>query len=158
MSESVENYDDESTESLDPNIRAELRKSKERAKEIEVAKSELESLKRDLAFTKAGIPEKGVGILLRKAYDGEIDPDAIREAAREYNIFPAEQQSNVPDPIVGELERHRNIAGATGTGTSGPTGAQSLIAAMGEATNEHELMKVIEDLGFEQGLRIPGIH
>ena len=39
MAESDEFYQDEETDHLDPNIRAELRKSKERAKEAEQAKA-----------------------------------------------------------------------------------------------------------------------
>ena len=152
MSESDEFYDTE-TEGLDPNIRAEIRKSKERLREAEAAKAEAEALKRELAFTKAGVPETGVGALLRKAYDGDTDPEAIRKAAEEYGIF---QPSSEPDPVAEELERHRNIAGATGTNTSGPTAQQEFVAAIQGASSQAEIMEIITKMGAESGIHAPG--
>jgi len=158
MSESDEFLSDEDN-GLDPNIRAELRKSRERAREAETAKAELEALKRDLAFTKAGVPETGVGALLRKAYDGDTDPDAIRKAAEEYGITGAshQEQNGELDEVREELERHRNIAGATGTNQSGPSKEQELLAAIQGANNKDELMAVIDSLGNDAGLFSPGM-
>ena len=152
MSDSDEFYDDQESENLDPNIRAELRKSKDRAREAEAAKSEVAQLKRELAFTKAGIPETGVGALLRKAYDGDTDPEAIRKTAEEYGIFSPASQEQAPDPVAEELERHRNIAGATGTSNSGPTAAQELLSAMDGAASEADLIAVINSQGSTGGL------
>jgi hypothetical protein len=156
MAESDEFYQDEEIDHLDPNIRAELRKSRERAKEATEARAELDSLRRELAFTKAGIPESGVGALLRKAYDGDNDPEAIRRAADEYGIFNMPSDS-APDPVHEELERHRSIAGATGSNTSGPTNAQSIQAGIENATSAAEVMEVIERLGTESGVFTPGM-
>jgi len=159
MAESDEFYQDEETDHLDPNIRAELRKSKERAKEAEMAKAELAELKRELAFTKAGIPEDGVGKLLRKAYDGETNSEAIREAAAEYGIqLGVTAQSAEHDQVQEELERHRNIAGATGQNVSGPTMEQEFLSAMAGANSEAEAMEVINKFGgdvkvFSSGMR-----
>jgi len=155
MSESDEFLSDEDN-GLDPNIRAELRKSRERAKEAESARAELDSLKRELAFTKAGIPETGTGALLRKAYDGDFDPEAIRKAAEEYGILNHASE-NTHDPVRDELERHRNIAGATGTNVSGPTNEQEFFAAIQGAANKDEVMDVINRLGGESGVFTPGM-
>jgi hypothetical protein len=157
MSDSNEFDSDEATDHLDPNIRAELRRSKDRAKEAEAAKAEVDSLKRELAFTKAGVPEDGVGALLRKAWDGDTDPEAIRKAAEEYGIFQAGQTAPQHDPVRDELERHRNIAGATGTSNSGPDPQQELLAAINGANSQEELMEVINRLGGESGLYTPGM-
>ena len=147
-------YQDEETEQLDPNIRAELRKSKERAREAEAAKAELAELKRELAFTKAGIPEDGVGKLFRKAYDGDIDTDSIKDSASEYGIGQASEQSAEADQVQAELERHRNIAGATGTNVSGPTPEQEFDAALDAAENEAEAKAVIAKYGESVGVRL----
>ena len=152
MSEHDEFYEDQESESLDPNIRAELRRSKERQREAEAAKSEIEQLRRELAFTKAGVPDEGVGALLRKAYDGDNDPEAIRKVAAEYGIFGSNSQMPSVDPVHEELERHRNIAGATGTNASGPSAAQELLAAMEGSANEREVMEVINRIGAESGI------
>ena len=158
MSNSDEFYEDQDDDNLDPNIRAELRKSKERAREVAEAKAELNNLKRELAFTKAGIPETGVGALLRKAYDGETDPEAIRNAAAEYGILGnAPGTTSTPDPVLAELEQHRSIAGATGTNNSGPSSEQELIAALQGATNQNEVVAIINSLGNESGLFTPGM-
>jgi len=153
MTDSDEFYDDQDSDSLDPNIRAELRKSKERAREAEDAKHEVIQLKRELAFTKAGIPDTGVGALLRKAYDGDTDPEAIRKVAEEYGIFGsnASDQERI-DPVREELERHRHIAGATGTGNSGPSPMQELAAAIQGAGSADEIMAIINSTGGESGL------
>ena len=148
---------EEETEHLDPNIRAELRKSRERAKVAESAQAELEALKRDLAFTKAGIPETGVGALLRKAYDGDTDPDAIRKAAAEYGITNENAEHNAHDPIREELEQHRAIAGATGTSNSGPDNSQSFLAAVQSATNVADVMEAIRTMGGESGVFSTGM-
>ena len=158
MSNSDEFYEDQENDNLDPNIRAELRKSKERAKEVESARAELDALKRDLAFTKAGIPETGVGALLRKAYDGDTDPEAIRNAAAEYGILGNQQGTTSElDSVQAELEQHRSIAGATGTNNSGPSLDQEFLAALQSANNESELMAVISKLGGENGVFAPGL-
>lgn len=156
MSES-EFTEDQDTDHLDPNIRAELRKSKERAKEAEAAKAEVETLRRELAFTKAGVPETGVGALLRKAYDGDTDPEAIRKAAEEYGITTGSQQEQAPDPVLEELERHRSIAGATGTNNSGPTPQQELLAAIQSGASEAEVMEAISKMGAEVGVYSTGM-
>lgn len=158
MSEYDEHFSDEETEHLDPNIRAELRKSRERAKEAEAAKAETEALKRELAFTKAGIPETGVGALLRKAYDGDTDPDAIRQAAAEYGININNNGPSESNSIREELETHRQIQGSTGTSNSGPTAQQALLALIQEAGSAEAIMEVISKQGAEGGLYSPGMH
>jgi hypothetical protein len=154
MAESNEFYQDEDNDHLDPNIRAELRKSKERAREAEAAKAEAELLKRELAFTKAGIPDDKFGALFRKAYDGEADAEAVRKAAEEYGIFEPAEQGN--DQVADELERQRTIAGATGTNTSGPTSQQDFLAGIQGASSVDEVMEVVRSLGAESGVFAPG--
>jgi hypothetical protein len=157
MAELDQDFTDEETEHLDPNIRAELRKSRERAREAEAAKAEADQLRRELAFTKAGIPEEGVGKLFRKAYEGETDPAAIIEAAREYGITgQATQQTETVDAVREELEQHRAIVGATGTNASGPTQEQELLAAIQQGNSVEEVMQVINQMGNEAGLFAPG--
>ena len=157
MAESDEFYQDEEIDHLDPNIRAELRKSRERARAADEANAEVKALRRELAFTKAGIPESGVGALFRKAWDGDTDPEAIIEAAKEYGILNNPVEQNGFDPVKDELERHRSIAGATGSNTSGPTNAQSIQAGIENATSAAEVMEVIERLGTESGVFTPGM-
>jgi len=144
---------DEEEATLDPNIRAELRNSRAAKKAAEQAQAELDAVKRDLAFTKAGIPETGTGALLRKAYDGDTDPEAIRKAAAEYGILGEAPQAN---PIQEELNQHRAIAGATGTSQSGPTSQDSFMAGVQQAGTREETLAAIRANGPESGVYVVG--
>jgi len=146
---------DEETDHLDPNIRAELRKSKERARLAEQALAEAQELRRELAFTKAGIPETGTGALLRKAYDGDTDPEAIREAAAEYGVIIGTEQP-AANPLAQELNQHRAIAGATGTNVSGPTSQDSFMAGVQQAGTREETLAAIRANGPESGVYVVG--
>lgn len=44
--------------------------------------AELEALRKARAFDKAGIPEDKWGELVREKYDGDMDPDSIKSAAK----------------------------------------------------------------------------
>ena len=145
---------------LDPNIRRQLREAEKIAKEAAEAKAQLVALQREVAFTKAGIPETGAGALLRKAYDGEVSPEAIRQAAMEYNIVTpgaepqAVAQSGASDA---ELESMRRVAGAaTGAGGTPPVALEMAFTNdLNAASSEAETMAVINqyyrqnpDIGF----------
>ena len=132
---------------LDPNIRRQLREAEKVAKEAAEAKAQLASLQREMAFTKAGIPESGTGALLRKAYEGELTPEAIVKAAQEYQIIPtptaqAEPSNSVPDD---ELASMRRIAGAaTGAGGTPPVNVEIAFQNdIANAQSESEVMAVI---------------
>jgi hypothetical protein len=66
---------------LDPNIRAELRRSRLMARENAQLQAEAEQAKREAAFAKAGIPDTPLGEMFAKAYDGPTDdPSALKTA------------------------------------------------------------------------------
>lgn len=67
------------------------------ADEGRVARREADELKRQLAFTRAGIDyDSGVGKLLFGSFDGEPNPEAVLAAAKEYGIEP--KGSEAPPP------------------------------------------------------------
>ena len=156
---SDESFDDETQEPevLDENIRRELRKAKEAKRELADAQAELQAMKREVAFTKAGIPETGAGALLRKAWDGDTDPEAIRKAAEEYGIFqqaPAPQEPDYSAELAG-LARAQGATSGTGVG-AGMSPGDKFLAAMGEASTQEEMMAVVRQfseagLGFTAG-------
>jgi len=140
----MEEFEQEEDNSvLNPNIREQLRKSEKIAKEAAEVKQQLAELQKEVAFAKAGIPEGGAGALLRKAYDGEITPEAIRKAAEEYNLFaPTQAQNSVPDS---ELDGMRRVAGAAaGAGGTPQVNVETSFAtALAGANSETETMAVI---------------
>jgi hypothetical protein len=154
-------YDDEFDEEmetpapLDPNIRKQLREAEKARKELESLRQELAKQQAEVQFTKAGIPDSGIGALFRKAYDGEASADAIRAAAQEYGIL---QPASTPTPDESlpdyELEALRRTQGAS-VGALGvsPSQEQEFMAALGNATSVEEVMKVVSgDMGKGLGL------
>ena len=151
---SDESFDNDDPEVLDENIRLELRKAKTAKRELADAQAELQAMKREVAFTKAGVPETGTGALLRKAYDGEIDPEAIRKSAEEYGIFQATSAPSEPD-YSDELARLAQAQGATsGSGVGGGMStADKFQSALAQASTEEEVKAVVREfsqagLGF----------
>lgn len=151
-------YDDSPV--LDPNIRKQLREAEKVAKEAAEAKKQLLELQKEMAFTKAGIPETGAGALLRKAYEGELTAEAIRKQAEEYQIFaPSHQAATEPQNSIpeSELEGMRRVAGAAaGAGGTPPVNVEmALNTALAGANSESEVMAVVTqfyrenpDIGF----------
>jgi hypothetical protein len=72
-----------------------LRRAANQAKKY---KSELESLRRELAFAKAGLPfdDPKMGYFV-KGYDGELDPEVIRKAAMEAGFLASQEAAAAVD-------------------------------------------------------------
>ena len=79
--------DNENEGSKGSGLRAQLEAALE---EIQTLKSQVEqgsTAQRDLAFMRAGIdPTEGVGKLLAKTYDGDLEAEAIQAFAEEYGV------------------------------------------------------------------------
>jgi hypothetical protein len=75
-----------------------------KAKRADALERENTQMKRELAFTKAGIPmdDPKVGYFV-KGYDGELDPAAIRSAAEEAGFIQAPVQQE--DPAVQQAQQ-----------------------------------------------------
>jgi hypothetical protein len=147
----MENYEDnDDANILDENIRAELRKSRQVAKEAAEANAKLAELQKELAFTKAGIPEDGVGALLRKAYDGEVTPEAIRAAASQYGISSGTSASTSTGEIPqSELDGMRRVNGAAvnAGGTPPVDAGNSFLSELANANTEAEAFEVVKKYG-----------
>jgi hypothetical protein len=144
-------------EGLDPNIRAELRKSRQRSQEAEAAKAEAQAAKVELEFYKAGIPDNPVANMFRKAYDGPIEVAAIKEA---YATLTGE---GAPVPSAADVEHvlqvERERLAQMQRGTEGgrvlprPDAQVEFTKAMRSAQTEAEAWAVIEKLGPAAGVR-----
>lgn len=84
------------------------------AKRGKVALGENEELRREVAFYKAGIPapdtleegdQRGPMIsMFMRAYNGELDPEAIRSEAKAMNILDLVSESDERTPSAAELQ------------------------------------------------------
>ena len=124
-------------EGLDPNIRAELRKSRELARENEALKVSNETAARELAFSKAAIPDTPLGQMFAKAYEGPTDdPEAIKAAFQAVGGEPPNSQQEDAD-----LEAQRRLAAVGGEGAAG--GDVRFEDALGSAKNADAVMDLI---------------
>ena len=150
-----EDYEDEievERQPLDPNIRKQLREAEKARKELDGLKAELEAQKREVQFSKAGIPDSGIGSLFRKAYDGDTSQEAIRAAAMEYGILQSESTEDFSNEA--ELDALRRTQGAT-VGNSGamPDPQQMYLEALAAASTPEDVMRIVEgDSGQKLGM------
>lgn len=85
----IDNYDSdmEETNSRNP-VRARMKELEKETAELRKQIAEAETAKRELAFVKAGIdPNSPMSKYFMKGYDGELDPDTIRQAAVEAQLI-----------------------------------------------------------------------
>jgi len=102
-----DNYTDETlTEDNDQDSLKNLRAAANRAKKLE---TELNQMKRQMAFYQAGIPQDDPRMqYFIKGYDGELEPDAIRSAATEAGFLKAQaetQESPQENPVAAAEQR-----------------------------------------------------
>jgi len=149
----LDEVEDVDTRALDPNIRKQLRQAKKLQAERDSAFAELESFKRDVTFTKLGISEDGIGRLFRKAYDGDVTPEAVLAAAEEYGII-SRQQSNERDAnsdTDAELRQLTRVQGATvGSSGSNPVAPEQRMAAgLADASTPEQVMAFMKEMRSE---------
>lgn len=122
-----------------------LRRAANKAKKLE---AELNSLRRELAFAKAGIPMNDPRMsYFIKGYDGELDADAIREAAEEAGFLQVEQAQ----PQAPQVSQQAPEAAATQRVMRASVGAatediseDAAIARMEEAMQEGGIEALLE--------------
>ncbi len=120
MSDANYEFEDDVTQdqqqSKDP-LRAHVRKLEAEKKALREALVEAEAAKRELNFVKAGVdPNDPKYKYFVKGYDGELTPDAIRQAAEEASLIPSQNKE-----VVAEQQSWNRVAQAARAGqTSEP--------------------------------------
>ena len=96
----IDNYDSEyQTEDSDTRnpVRARMKQLEKETADLRKQVAESEAAKRELAFVKAGIdPASPMSKYFVKAYDGELSPEAIREAAVEAQLISPPDSQPTP--------------------------------------------------------------
>lgn len=108
-----DNYtdDDFDSDNEDDNSIPNLRRAANKSKKLE---AELRSLKRELAFARAGIPLDDPKMnYFVKGYDGELEADAIKAAAMEAG-FLASQEPTQTQAVVNPEAQQRVMAASAG--------------------------------------------
>jgi hypothetical protein len=128
-----DNYTEETfTEGEEQDSLKNLRAAANRAKKLE---AELTQMKRQMAFYQAGIPQDDPRMkYFVKGYEGELDPEAIRNAASEAGFLQVEQQETPQENPVAVAEQ-RVMAASAGAIAEDNSESASL-AKLEQALNE----------------------
>jgi hypothetical protein len=136
MSDNYTDDDNFDLEGEDGNNIQSLRKAANSAKRL---KAELAQLKREVAFAKAGIPLDDPRMsYFVKGYDGDLEPEAIREAATTAGFLTVPQQQDAAQnaqqqaAVVAEQRVMAASAGAVAEDTSEAAAMARMEAAMQE--------------------------
>lgn len=134
--------DPESVGQLDPNIRAQLRKTAEIARARDAAEAEATTAKRELAFARAGVPlDTPEGQLFQRGYDGDpTDPAAIKTAFD--GVFGSKAVTEAHnEPSADEMDAQRRLAQASAGGPA--TGTVPFEQAIKSANSQDAVMALI---------------
>lgn len=105
-----EMHDDDEQSSEDfKNLRAKARKADQYERELAQAR-------RELAFVKAGIPTDDPKMTyFVKGYEGELDPQAVRQAAIDAGFISVPQQEPDPAVLAAQAGQAAVLAASSGT-------------------------------------------
>jgi len=143
MSE-FDNYDSEDqieeSETRNP-VRARMKQLEKETAELRKQVAEAEAAKRELAFVKAGIdPLQPMTKYFVKAYDGDLNPEAIRQAAVEAQLISPPQNQ----PSADEMQAwQRTNKVAAGSQTSQPP--VDWVRRLNEATSPREVEQILSE-------------
>lgn len=116
------------------NLRAKARKA-------DALERENATLKREVAFIKAGVPlDDPKMTYFVKGYDGDLEPQAIKQAAIEAGFMAAPEQ--VPDPAVQQAQAGQAAVQAAATGA---------VPSFDEIAIDHQMQQAYAQGGL-QGL------
>ena len=136
----VNQFDETDDEAPKDPVRARMRLLEKETAELKKQVAEAEALKREMAFIKAGIPtDNPMSKYFVKGYDGEVTPEAIRQAAEEANLI-AKAAENAQAKT--EADAWNRITRAQRAGeTSEPMVDWN--AKINSAKNEQEVMQIL---------------
>jgi hypothetical protein len=128
-----DNYTDDTIEGDEGN--EDFKNLRAKARKADTLERENAQMKRELAFTKAGIPmeDPKLGYFL-KGYDGDLEPEQIRQAAVEAGFIPAPEQP--ADPAVDQAREGQARVMAASSGTTAEFDEAAVGYAMEQAYKE----------------------
>lgn len=148
MSDASSFDDVEGTPDLVP--RAHIRDLEAKAKRTDELEARLAQAEKDAAFTQALGPNTDPRLdYFRRGYQGEVNPEAIRQAATEAGFLAAESQPSTPQPSAvpatsaAELAAHARMAAAS-DGATAAGSSTDLLTAINSAKTEAELTALLE--------------
>lgn len=128
--------------------RKDLKALRERSRRVDEAEQRAAAAERRLAFAEAGISLSDPKLTyFVKGYDGDLTPDAIRQAAEEAGFIEAAGQKG-GGPNADELDAMRRLeAAATGAQVLPPDREAERNARLREARTEAEFDRIYAETG-----------
>lgn len=127
-------YDDDDDQSNEPPqnpVRARMKQLEKEAKELRRQVAEFSQASREMNFMKAGIATDDPKFkYFLKGYDGDLSPEAIRQAAEEAQLITP--QSNPMDSDKQAWQQSNRIAAGSETAPPGPSWAKRIQDAASE--------------------------
>lgn len=113
-----EDYDQPASET-NP-VRARMKQLEKEAKDLRKQVADFSATQRELAFVRAGIdPASPQAKYFVKGYDGDLTPDAIRQAAEEAQLITPQPVQADPDKAA--WQQSNRIAAGAETASEGPS-------------------------------------
>lgn len=122
--------------------------------ELVTARTEASAVKREAAFAKAGLSDLPHKSLFERTYEGEMTPEAIKEAAKEYGLVPETPAANATVQDRADLDAIRRTQAASSGATTGANDGD-LFDALDRAGSTADVMKLIRERGSEMGVSLP---
>ena len=121
-------------------VRARMKQLEKEAKELRKQVAEFSASQRELAFVKAGIdPASPQAKYFVKGYDGDLNPDAIRQAAEEAQLITPQTVQEDPDQAA--WKQSNRIAAGAETASEGP----SWIKRIRDASSADEISEIFAE-------------
>lgn len=140
-----EDEDDQQTEDQRNPLRQRMKQLEKENAAKDKALAEAFAAKRELAFLKAGVnPDNPMAKYFVKAYDGELSPDAIKQAAIEAQLMSPENQ--IPANEAGAWGRTDEVAAGSHVTTPPP----DLATRISRAKSEQEIMDILAEAQASQ--------
>lgn len=143
---------------LDPAIRHRLRITEQLQADLDSERASRTQLERRAAFLEAGLADLPHRELFEKSYEGEMNAEAIREAAGKYGLIPDPnapiQNTNAAPDNQADLDALRRTQQAS---QGAPAGAPMEFAdALARASTRQEWDAVMANAPAESGIRLKG--
>jgi hypothetical protein len=117
-----------------------MKQLEKEAKELRKQVAEFSASQRELAFVKAGIdPASPQAKYFVKGYDGDLTPDAIRQAAEEAQLITPQPVQVDPDKAA--WQQSNRVAAGAETASEGP----SWIKRIKDASSAEEVSEIFAE-------------
>ena len=140
----------------DENTPAPLREAYEALKgQLESERASRTQIEREAAFLKAGLADLPHRALFEKTYEGEMNAEAIKEAAKEYGLVPDPTATTTPtDTNRADLDAIRRTQQASAG--AAPEAPMDFGDALDRARSPQEWEAIMAQAPPESGIRLKG--